>query len=192
MWIESKYLWFQITKLSHPTFSTFEIIFMLRIFENFVTSKVFTFWFCWSMPMRAPVVKICNPDDRVEDVKVAQSIRIWYCGHDGSTWVYPNVVFNIPPVFGSISTTIQIPKGGLILITGTRSGCLVGEDVGLLKSGFRPICCEILEWVRLTYQEFYRPSYFGWQQDLSRLCHTYHHIPSDTFLIQCDQWFCFW
>ena len=94
-----------------PNFFNFEIIFVLRILENFVASKVFSFTFRCAMPRQLPVGYIRRPADQFEDVTVARSVRLYYCGHDGSLWVHPSAVINILPGSGNISTIIQIPEG---------------------------------------------------------------------------------
>ena len=116
------------------------------------------------MPLRDPVGKIQSLDDRVKGVTVICSVRLWDRGHDGSMWVHPSVVINIPPVSWNINTTIQTPDGEVVPITVSRYVRLLEVDDGWLNSGARPILCVSPEWVHNTY----RPSYLSsWKQYLS-------------------------
>ena len=53
------------------------------------------------MPWQAPVGDIqCNYDQDEDDVVVC-SVKLWYCGHDGSLWVNPSEVINVAPDLGT-------------------------------------------------------------------------------------------
>ena len=93
-----------------PNIFNFNIIFALSILEFLVTSKVFTF-IC-AMPWRSPVGNIRLPSGGAKDVTVACNVRLWDRGHDGSLWVHPSAVINIPLGSGNISTIIQNSDGG--------------------------------------------------------------------------------
>ena len=67
------------------------------------------------------------------------------------------MVINIPPVSENISTTIQTPDGGVVLINVSRSSCFVGFEDGWLNIGVCLIHCASPEWVCDTYQEFTDP-----------------------------------
>ena len=90
-----------------PNFFNFNFFPSLRIFVNSVSSKVFTFTFRWSIPQISPVGQIRRPYYGVKYVTVYCTVRLRDRGHNGFLWVHPNVVINIPPVYGKISTTIQ-------------------------------------------------------------------------------------
>ena len=100
---------------------------------------------------RYPVGNTRSPADGVEDVAFARNVRLWDSGHDGSLWVHPSAVINIPPVSGNISTAIQTHERGLVPITVSQSGRLVGLDYGWLNSRVRTIICVSPEWVHDTY-----------------------------------------
>ena len=173
--------WFSVIPI-HRIFATnifnFGIIFALRIFENFVASKVFTFTFRCSMPRQSPTGKIWSPAGLFKDVAVVLSIRLWDHGHDGYLWVHPSAVINIPPRYGNINTTIKTIDGKVFTVTLSWYGRLLEVDDGWLNSGFLHIHCVSPEWVSNTYI----PSYFSsWQQDLTWLFRTRHPIPIDTF-----------
>ena len=162
-----------------PKSLIFQIIFALRIFKMLVASKVFTFNFFCSMTRIAPSDESWSPSEKVEFVVVSCNVIPWDHGHDGSLWVHSSALINILPRSGNISTTIQNPEGGLVLITVSRSGWLVEVGYGWLISGVYPIFYMGPEWVRGTYQELYGPSYFSQQRYLSRLFRTHHQIPND-------------
>ena len=92
-----------------PNFFNFKMIFMLRIFENTVASKVFTLNFLCTMPRSAPVGNIRRPDNGVKDVSVSCTVSLWGYGYNGSLWFHSSVVINILPrsSTSNISTTIQ-------------------------------------------------------------------------------------
>ena len=115
-----------------PNFFYFKIIFALSIFENVVASKVFTFTFFYAMPRQSHVGKIRSPGDKIKYVTVALTVRIWERSCDSSLWFHPSWVINIPSGSATlnISTTIQTPEGGVVLIKFSRSICLVGVDDG--------------------------------------------------------------
>ena len=159
---------------------------MLRIFDVFVASRVshwvYTFTFHCSVPRRSPVGNIRRPDNQVKYVAVVCSVRLWDRGHNGSLWVHPSAVINLPPESGNINTTIQNPDGGVFLGTVSRSGLFLEVDDCLLNSGVRPILCVGPECVCYTY----KPSYVSSQrQDLRRLFCDRHPILSDTFTKRC-------
>ena len=158
----------------------FKIIFTLRI-SFFLFPQGLTFTFLCAIPLQYPVGNIQRSADRVEYFTVAFNVRLWDHDHNGSLWIHPTAVINILPWSGNISITIQNMERELVLITFSWYNFLVGVDGSWLNSGVCPICCTSLKWVRNTYHEFYRPSYFSWQQDLGRLFYNHRHIHSDTF-----------
>ena len=113
-------------------FFNFRIIFALIIFENVVASKVFTFTFCCAMPWIDPVGEIRSPDGGVKDVSFSGTVSLWDYGSDGSLWVHPSAVINIPPrsYASNISTNIQTSEWELVSITLSLSSFLVGLDNG--------------------------------------------------------------
>ena len=133
-------------------FFNFRIIFALIIFENVVASKVFNFTFFCSMQKRPAVCEIQCSADGLKYVAVACTVRLWESGHYGFLLVHSSVTINIPTGYGNTSTTIQTPEGVLVLITVSRSGCLVGFSDGCLNSRVNKIHCVSPEWVRDTYQ----------------------------------------
>ena len=68
--------------------------------------------------------------DKVEDAAVACTVSIWDYGSNGSIWVQPSVVINIPPRSSilDISTTIQTPEEELVPINVSPTGRLVGLE----------------------------------------------------------------
>ena len=58
-----------------------------------------------------------------------------------SLWVHPSTVINILPGYGNINTTIQTSDVEVVLVTVSRSGCLLELDYGWLIIGARPIYC---------------------------------------------------
>ena len=146
--------------------------FLRSAFSNFFCIQGFTFTFHCAMSQWSPEGKIRRPDDVVEDAPVDLTVRLWYCGHGRSLWGHPSAVIYIPPEYGNISTTIQNPKGEVVLITVSHSGCLVRVENGWFNIGACPIFCVSPECVCNTYQEFYIPSYFIRQWDLIRVLHT--------------------
>ena len=135
-----------------PIFLNIGIIFALSVFENYATSKVFTFAFNCCMPRRAPVVKIRRPDYRVKYVAVVCSDGVWDCVHNGSLWVHTSAVINIPPGSGNINTTIQTPYGGVVPVTISLFGLLLKVENCWLNSGVRPVFVPYLSvFAILTY-----------------------------------------
>ena len=134
-----------IYKRFAPNFFNFGIIFAFSLFETFVASKVFhrvfTFTFHCDMQRQAPVGAIRRLDDQVEYDTVVHYVRLWDRGHDGSLWVHPSEVINIPPVYGNINTTIQTPDGEVFLFTLSLSGRFLEVYTFCLNSGFCPIFC---------------------------------------------------
>ena len=59
------------------------------------------------------------------------------------------------PGSGNISTTIQTPEGGVVLITVYRSGRLFEVVDDWINNGVRSILCVSSEWVCNTYRGFY-------------------------------------
>ena len=147
------------------------------------TFHPYSIYFFCAMPWRYPLDDIQSPADGVKDVAVSITVSLWNYGRDGSLWFYPNVVINIPPGFFTlnISTTAQTTKGELFLIPVSWSGRFVGFDTGWMNSGVVPNFCVSPEWVRHTYQVFYRPSYFSRKWDLKRLFYDCHQIPRGKF-----------
>ena len=88
--------------------------------------------------------------DSVKDVAVACTVRLWDHGHNGSLWVYPSAVINILLGPGNISTTIQTPKGEVVIINVYLYGCLVVVEDVWLNIGVRLILCVSPEWVCYT------------------------------------------
>ena len=79
-------------------------------FWNFFASNVFTCTFHCAMSWWSPVGNTQGPDDGVKGATVARIFRLWNRGHNGSLWIHPSVVINIPPGSGEISTTLQNPE----------------------------------------------------------------------------------
>ena len=95
------------------------------------------------------------------NVTVACTVSIWYYGSDGSLWVHPSVVINfLPrPSASNSSTTIQNPEGGVVPITVSPSGCLVGVGDIWLNSWAVPIRSVSPEGVRDFYEQFSDPPF---------------------------------
>ena len=84
-----------------------------------------------------------------------------------------------------ISTTIQTPEGKVLPLTVYPHGRLDGVDNGWFNSWVILILFVSPEGMRDCYQEFYRPSYFSWKQDLIWLfC---HQIIRENFLMKSVQ-----
>ena len=83
---------------------------------------------------RAPVGDIRRPYDRVEDVTVVLSVRLWDLGIDRSLWVHTSAVINITPVSGNINTIILTFDGVVIPANMSRSGSLLEVDNVLLNN----------------------------------------------------------
>ena len=140
------------------------------------------------MTIQDPVGYIQRPSEKFEYVSVFSSVRLWYRGHDGSLWVHFSAVINIPLGSGNINNTIQNPDREVVLVTVSQSSHFIEVYGGCFNSGVRPIPCVRPECVRNNY----KPSHLSnRQQDLSRLFHTRHPIPSDTFPKQSGNLFCF-
>ena len=157
-------------------FFNFKIIFALSILENVVTSNFFTFafTFCCAMQRRDPVGEILRPTDGVKDSAVSCIVSIWDYSSDRPLRVHPSAVINILPVSSAlkISTTLQIPEGGVVLITMSSSSQLVGVGNGWLNSWVVPTRSVSPEGVHDSFRELSRPSSFDRQWDLIRLfCH---------------------
>ena len=106
-----------------PNFFNFNIIFAFSIFGNFVASRIFTFTFFYAMPQQAPVGKILNTSDQVEDVAhpLPGPVNMWEWPSNGSWWVYSNLVICVPPKIKSrFITTFPTPEGE-VPITFSRS-----------------------------------------------------------------------
>ena len=110
-------------------------------FQRFFALKVFTFTFHCTIPQKSPICDIRSSDERIKYFKVACTVRIWDRGHDGSLWVHPSAVINIPLGSGNISTTIQTPKGEVVPVTVYRYSCLVWVDDDWLNCGVCQIFC---------------------------------------------------
>ena len=76
-----------------PNFFIFKIIFVIRIFEIFVASKVFTFIFCCAVPRLAPVGEIQRPYEKLKYVESLPPgpVNLWLWGSNGSWWVHSNL-----------------------------------------------------------------------------------------------------
>ena len=178
-----------------PNFLNFKIIFVLSIFEKVFATKVLPSTFSCAIPRQSSVGNIWNPSIGVEGVAVAWTVSICdYCS-DGSLWVQPSAVINIPPVYSAseIITTIQTPKGVVVLITVDPYGCLVVVEDGWLNIWVVPIWSMSPEGVRDSYQEFTDPpisvgndTWVGWSiiRFLGRLLLSGVEISFGIFLVK--------
>ena len=96
----------------------------------------------------------------MEYFAVVFSVIIWDDGQDGSLWVHPSTVINIPPGSGKINTNIQTPHGEVVMVNVSLSGRLIEVDYHWLNIVVRKILCVSPECVRNTY----RPSYLSSSQ----------------------------
>ena len=110
-----------------PSFSTSKL-FLCSAFSKCCWVQGFHFNFS----LHHDMTRYCRRDLtswwRSWNVTVACTVSIWYYGSDGSLWVHPREVINIPhglPTL-NISTALQTPEGGLVLITMSPYGCLAG------------------------------------------------------------------
>ena len=109
------------------------------------------------MIRQSPVGDILLPSDRVKDVAIVCSVRLWYHGHDGYLWFHPSAVINIPTGSGNISTTIQTPEGEVVPITVSWSSLLVEVENFWLNSGFHTIHCAFLNGFAIPIEYFTAP-----------------------------------
>ena len=90
-------------KIFVPNFFNSKTIFALSIFGNIVASMVFTFNFVCALPQQSPVDDIKRSTGGVDDAKTPCTVSLWDYGSDGSLWVHPSAVINIPPVSSASS-----------------------------------------------------------------------------------------
>ena len=107
-----------------PNFFNFKIIFALSIFENVFADRVLTSTWIMLLPI------IVGEIQHLLEWEAPQNVIIRNYISDGSLWVHPSAVINILPILSTsnISTTLQTPKGEVVLITVYPYGCLVGVD----------------------------------------------------------------
>ena len=93
--------------------SNWQIIIALRNFVNFVASRVFAFTFCCAILWQGHVGDIRRTADGVKYVAASSTVSIWDYGSNGSLWVHPRALINIPPRSSAliISATIHTPGG---------------------------------------------------------------------------------
>ena len=93
-------------------FFNFKTFIAPSVFENIVSKMVLTS--PWIITCHVPVGEIQQPPERE-----ACTVDIWDYDYDGSLWIHPSAVINIPngSPASSISTTLQTPKEWLFPIT---------------------------------------------------------------------------
>ena len=99
-------------------FFNFEIIFALIIFEKYVATKVFTFFFFCAMPRRSPAGKFWNPDYWVEDVEatLTGTGNMWAWYFCVSWWVCSKFFIRVSLEINThFVTTFPTPKGELLI-----------------------------------------------------------------------------
>ena len=122
------------------------------------------------MNRELPVVETRKPPKW----EASSTVSIWDYGSDGYLRVHPSAVIDVPSGSSTlkISTTLKNPEWGVVPITVSPSGQLVGVYNGWLNSQVVPTCYVSPEGVQNSYQELFRPSSFGWQKGLSWFfCH---------------------
>ena len=72
------------------------------------------------MPRKSPIGEILRLAERFGYVAVVFYVRLWDCGNDGSLWVHPSAVINIPSGSGSTNTNIQTTDGEVVPINVSR------------------------------------------------------------------------
>ena len=89
-------------------FYNFKIIVAPRVFENTVSSRVFTLTYHFTMPQHAPFGEIWHPCDGVEDVEDPLSGNLWYYSSNGSIWIHTDAIITILKYSSSLhsSTTL--------------------------------------------------------------------------------------
>ena len=179
-WIESEFLWSQITEFFAQLFQL-QNHFCAQHFRKYCCLQVFHFHFFCDIPQHDPSGDIKRPADGVEDITVARTVSLWDYGSNGYLCVHPSAGINVPPgsSASNIINTIQNTIGVLVLITVCLSDHLVWVDNGWLNSRAIPIISVSTEGVHNSYRENFRTFYFNRKLDLSQLLH--HHIPRRVF-----------
>ena len=118
------------------------------------------------MPCRIPVGEILQPPE----LEAPRTISLYDYGSNGSLWVHPSGVINIPTrsSASNIITTLQNPKGEVVPITVSPYVHLVGLEYCWLNSRVVLTHSVTPDGMRDSYRELFRSSSSDWQQDLSR------------------------
>ena len=116
-------------------FFNFKIIFRSAFLGTLLPPRYLLSLFLYHAK-NTPVGNIRRPDDGVEYVAVAFTVRLWYCGYDKYLWIYPSAVINITSVPSdlNISATIQNPKGEVVPFSVSPSSRLIIVNYGWLNS----------------------------------------------------------
>ena len=159
---DSNWCWYDLNQCDSEfqnfcaNFFKFKIILALRVVENSVDSRVFTFTFLWTMIQPAHVGKILRSPDEVKEVEAPLPGNLWYYSYNGYWCIRTDAIITNPPVYSysHFRTTLQTFNRDVpitVSSSGNGSGQLVVVNEGWVTDHIVQRCSRTPEGLQSSY-----------------------------------------